>query len=389
MEKVLQDLKDLFAEAKTKSEFHFIMTLINYRGMGDTYETSNLYEWFDAIEDYTDMYRGMTGKQKTRIGCLLYATFFEGSEYYNILGSLCLNAMGYQGSSYLYWKTPKYGRLLGTEEKIDSILERLVDCKKDHIVKFYQDNHFAQIRNSFFHSAYSLVNNSYILHDTENIVTNGHSFGSFDVNSFLYPKIDNVIAFFQTFKGLYLSSWNSYTKDKVVQGFFGKPTDITILGSNKGLNGWFVKGTTSFFGQPADTWVKYDVNYSMWTAMNLEMLMPRVEDIEVDQRLSRFEAKPDNNTKDSEFMNLIDKVAQRRNPPEVIRMINLFTKFANARFKKWKEEPNQLKKPSLKKYAIEYLQMIVDLVDKLKAAVDISEVKAAIEQLEKDDKNKA
>ena len=47
MEDTLQDLTSLFEEAKNKSEFEFVLTLINYRGMGTQKLTSNLYEWFD------------------------------------------------------------------------------------------------------------------------------------------------------------------------------------------------------------------------------------------------------------------------------------------------------------------------------------------------------
>ena len=68
MDEVLQDSKELICRSQSKDEFHFVMTLINYRGMGDTYETSNLYEWFEAIEDYKITYHGMTWKTKNKSG---------------------------------------------------------------------------------------------------------------------------------------------------------------------------------------------------------------------------------------------------------------------------------------------------------------------------------
>jgi len=43
MEETLKDLSTLFDEAKQKSEFDFVLTLINYRGMGTHKLTSNLY----------------------------------------------------------------------------------------------------------------------------------------------------------------------------------------------------------------------------------------------------------------------------------------------------------------------------------------------------------
>ncbi len=87
MEHALKELTELFDEAKAQAEFEFIMTLINYRGMGST-DVTNLYEWFDAIEFYKRLYASHSGKDKTRMAALLYATFFENSDFYNIIGSL-------------------------------------------------------------------------------------------------------------------------------------------------------------------------------------------------------------------------------------------------------------------------------------------------------------
>ena len=107
MDNVINDLKSLFEEAKKKNEFDFVLTLINYRGMGTHKLMTNLYEWFDAIGFYNNLYHVYTGKEKTRIAALIYSTFFENSDFYNIIGSLCKVKTGYKGSSYLFWKTKK------------------------------------------------------------------------------------------------------------------------------------------------------------------------------------------------------------------------------------------------------------------------------------------
>ena len=172
----------------------------------------------------------------------------------------------------------------------------------------------------------------------------------------------------------------------MIKGFFGKPTDITILGSEEGLKGWGVKNTTSFFGQSADTWVRYDENYRMWTAMNLQILMPNVEEVEIGQRLSRYEGKDDIHKRDNEFMNLIEEITKRQRPPEILRIINLLIKFGNIRFDRWDAETNHFRKPSLLKDAVRYLKMIVELVDKLKVPVDISQVRESIKKLDEAEK---
>ena len=105
MKDVLHELTDLFEEAKHTNEFEFVLTLINFRGMGNG--VTNLYEWFDALEFYKRLYIGHSDKEMVRIGCLLYSTFFESSDFYNVLGSLCRIKMRMRGSSYLFYKTEK------------------------------------------------------------------------------------------------------------------------------------------------------------------------------------------------------------------------------------------------------------------------------------------
>jgi len=73
-----------------------------------------------------------------------------------------------------------------------------------------------------------LSDEEYILHDTD-------SGGSFNVKKLFYPKVENVIAFFDTFKKLYLSSFANYKQDKVVNGYFPNPCEIIILGSEDGV----------------------------------------------------------------------------------------------------------------------------------------------------------
>src|SRR5919202_5184399 len=134
MEDILDELKLLFKEAKQKSEFEFVLTLINYRGMGTHKLTTNLHEWFEAIDFYKGLYNTHTDKEKTRMGALLYSTFFENSDFYNIIGSLCKVKLGYRGSSYLFWKTRKYERVLGIVEKQEFLLELLFDAHKHSII---------------------------------------------------------------------------------------------------------------------------------------------------------------------------------------------------------------------------------------------------------------
>lgn len=377
MEDVLKELSSLFEESKQKNEFEFILTLINYKSIGAMDSTSNLHEWFDAIEFYKTLYNELDGKKKTRIGCLLYSTFFENSDFYNIIGSLCNIIMGYRGSSFLYWKTKKLERLLGTGEKIELVSEKLADCGKNSILSFFEDNHFQSIRNSFFHSAYSLSGNTYILHDTEPLIIHGIERSSFEVNEFLYPKIENIIRFFEAFKRLYTDSFFSYKDEKVIKGYFPFLTDVYIHGTETGLRGFTVKNTAQFFGKWVDSMILYDENYEMWVARNVDMGHVDIEKIEIDEQITRYEKKDNIHKADAEFFNMVDKIAQRNLADEVPRVINLLIKFGDKKYDEWKNEPNIFRKANLPKSVLPYYQK----ADKINKHLNPKPIKDKIKEL--------
>ncbi|WP_259068593.1 hypothetical protein HDF24_06795 [Mucilaginibacter sp. X4EP1] len=378
MKNILNDLSTLFDEAKQRVEFEFVMTLINYRGMGKE-DVTNLYEWFDAIEMYKKFYLEFSGKEKTRIGTLLYSTFFENSDFYNIIGSLCKVKLGYKGSSYLYYKTKKYERLLGTGEKIELILELLADCKKEHIIQFFQENHFKEIRNTFFHSAYSLIDDEYILQDSEAIIIDRIGLYSFNVNTFLYPKINNIIAFFDEFKRLYNGAFLSYQEDKEVFALFPGPTTATIFGSVKGIKGVEIKNTASFYGVMAHSGIYYDDNYDMWMAKNIRFDFPQKETIEIGDELSRYESKENISRSNAEFQNLIDRIKERNRPEEIERATAILLKYGSARDQQMAEEQNQHKKKSLYPGILYYYKLALEIGN---AYIKVDELTKRIKELE-------
>lgn len=377
MKKSIAELKSLYEEARNRVEFEFVLTLINYRGIGKE-DVTNLYEWFDAIDFYKRLYQSLEGKEKTRIGTLLYSTFFENSDFYNILGSLCKISLGYKGSSYLYYKTRKMDRLLATGEKIDLISELLNDSGKVEILKFFSENHFKQIRNTFFHSAYSLWETNYILQDTEAIVIDGVGKFGFDVNTFLYLKIDNVIAFFDCFKTLYFESFQLYKEDKEVFALFPGPTMATILGSENGLKGVEVKNTAQFYGQWVNSGIYYDEAWGMWVARNIQMPFENKETIDLDDQLKRYETKADikNN---SELWQLVDTVVDRRRTNELDRAIRILVKFGRAKYDFMKAQENVHYQRALVKQVIPFYQRAVDIAT---PEYDMSQVIARIKELQ-------
>ncbi len=379
MQETISEIDSLFEEAKESIEFEFVQTLINYRGMGTKELSTNLHEWFDAIEFYKGLFNSKSGKEKTRIGTLLYSTFFENSDFYNILGSLCKIKLGYKGSSYLFWKTRKYERLLGIGEKKDFLLELLEDAEKQNIISFFIENHFKEIRNTFFHSAYSLSDEDYILHDSEPIFINRVGQSHFNVNEFLYPKIENVIQFFDAFKQSYLNSFASYKADKEVDALFPDPCKATILGSKDGLKGFRIKNSVQFYGKWHDSGVWYDEKYDMWAGHNIRMNFENVETIEIRDSLTRYEKKEDIKRSDLEFENLVDKILERNKPDEIYRATHLLVKFGDVRLKKMVAEKNGFKQRNFPKIILPFYRKAVEIGSKI---MDMKKVKENIKTLE-------
>lgn len=379
MDKVFNELRLLFEEAKQRNEFEFVLTLINYRGIGRE-DVTNLYEWFDAIEFYKSLYYQFSGKEKTRMGALIYSTFFENNDFYNILGSLCNISLGFKGSSYLFYKTKKQDRLLGTGEKISFILELLSDCNKETIITFFFENHIRQIRDTFFHSAYSLWDNNYILFDTDPVLVEGSGHMAFDVTTFLYPKVENIIQFFDAFKNHYLNGFACYKEDKIVKGFFPNLIEATIIGSGNGLKGFEIKNTATFYGVPVNSGIYYDETYGMWVGRNITIDFPNLETVEIQNRLARYEGKDDIKKTDSEFQNLVDKVADRKIAQEIDRAVVLLIKFGNVRYEKMKDETNDYRKKSFPRIILPYYKRAIEINVRL----NMAGVKEKIKELEQE-----
>jgi hypothetical protein len=379
MDNTLYELKALFEEAKQKNEFEFIQTLINYTSMGAKELSTNLHEWFDAIEFYKELYNSKTEKEKIRIGTLLYSTFFENSDFYNIMGSLCKIKLGYKGSSYLFWKTRKYERLLGIGEKKDFLLELLEDAEKQNMISFFIENHFKEIRNTFFHSAYSLSDEDYTLHDSEPIFINGVGQSNFNVKEFLFPKIDNVIQFFDAFKQCYFNSFASYKSDKEVDALFPNPCKATILSSKDGLKGFRIKNSVQFYGKWHDSGVWYDEKYHMWAGHNIQINFENVETIEIQDSLTRYEKKDDIKRSDLEFENLVDKIIERNNPEEIYKATHLLVAFGDVRLKKMVAEKNGFKQRNFPKIILPFYRQAVEIGSKI---MDMKKVKENIKTLE-------
>ena len=360
MDEIMEELRKLFKEAKDKSEFDFVLTLLNYRGIGTIELTSNLYEWFESIEFYKILYNTYSNKEKSRIALLIYSMFFENSDFYNIIGSLCKVKLGYKGSSYLFWKT-KNNRLLGVSEKQEILIEILLDTNKNKLVGFFKNKFIKGIRNAFFHSAYSISQEDYIIHDSDPLIIDGFKINSININSFLFPLVDDVLIFFEEFKYLYISYFESYTENKIVKGKFPKTSDIIILGSAEGLLGFKIKNAVQFYGECHDSGIWYNKALDTYEGHNIQFIGPDIETIEINEKFHRYENKTDINYSNTEFFNFIEKIVDRNKSTELKRAIILLIKFGDAKYSKMQLESNPNKKAAFSNYILPFYQLAIDI----------------------------
>lgn len=347
---MLNTISDLFNQAKAKDEFNFICTLINYKGMGSKYFTSNLLEWFQAIDYYETLYSEENNLQnKVRIGLLIYSTFFESTDLYNIVGNLCRNILGFKGSSYLYWKHKNADRWLGTAEKVSLINGILVDVKADKISTFFIDNHIKQLRNSFFHSSYAIEDDMYYLKDSDTVFIDGIGKSEFSISEFILPKVDNVIDFFKSFKDAYKFHYESYTADKIIEGFFPDKTNITVLGSHYGLRGFVADGS----------YIKLDDDF--WTAMNIRFDKPSEERRFIIDEIKRLIDKHSIKTNDGSLQYLYEVVTERNVEDEMTSLSIVFRRFGDMKYNEADAETNHFKQIDLQKRALSFYQKMLNL----------------------------
>ncbi|MBL7724752.1 MAG: hypothetical protein JNK27_11415 [Chitinophagaceae bacterium] len=379
MDSTLTEIEKLFLDARTTNEFEFVQTLINNYGMAENQTNTNLFEWFNAIEQYKILYSQLSSVEKARIGLLLYSTFFESSDLYRILGNLSYNKLNLRGSPILYWKTKKGDRLLGTGEKVSNLTILFEECKLNLLTKFFDETHFQELRNTFFHSAYTFYNEVYFLLDSDPITVNNSRVNQIDINTFLFPAIDRVIQFFDKLKEQYYYHFNSYTEDKNIYGNFPDKKEVIILGSENGLKGFVVKNTAQFYGEWVDSIVSFDTTYKFWFTKNIELNYPRIEDIITDERLTRYEKIDDVRITDEDFNSLTDLIIERGRKNEMERLISLLIKFGDKKYSTMENESNPFKKKGFVKIILHFYQRVISINRHL----NLKYITERISQLEK------
>jgi hypothetical protein len=286
--------------------------------------------------------------------------------------------LGFRASSYLFWKTKKNERLLGIGEKENFLIDLLTDAGKPNIIAFFGDVHYTDIRNAFFHSAYSLKDDDFILHDTVGILIKNVIYRSFSITEFFYPLVDQVILFFDAFKKLYNDSFSSYQQDKEIgPNPLGKSG--IIIGTPDGLGGIRIPNAVQFYGEWVDSGIWFDKRFG-WAGHNIHINLSDTETLEIADQLSRFEGKTHVVKNDIAFNNLLDVIKERNRDDELARAIQVLINYGNFKQGKMEKEENPHKKKSLPKGIIPFFEKAIELA---KGKWDLSGLKIRIDSLDK------
>ena len=363
-----ESIKSLFNKAKEKDEFEFICTLINYKGLGSKYSNSNLYEWFDAIPFYEGLYNAADKpEEKTRLGLLIYSTFFESSDLYNILGSLSRISLGFRSSPYLYFKKGNFERWYGTGEKISMIEEVLIDSGFSDIQEFFINNHHKSLRNAFFHSSYSFEDGFLLLQDVEPVYIDSVGSMMFSPEEFLFPKIASVLLFYTTFKMEFLNHFTSYKTNKKIKGRFPETIDIEIFGSPDGLRGF--KAGNSYI-QLRDS--------GFWEGMNVRFNFPSEIDRYVNEEIQRLSKKDSIHTNDGALERLYEVIQERNKPSEKENLAKIYLRFAAIMKDKGLKEKNDFKQRDIYKSSVFFFDKIYSLHPDLSINHDLGLLKYVV-----------
>jgi hypothetical protein len=337
------ELKRLFQTAQTIDEFEFINVLIGYNGMGDQRVLTHLYESRAFIDDIKSLIQNSSNKHtKTRLGLLLYCHIFEMNELYNILGNLLRVSMG-QGWKYIPDLYNRYNQTeLSPTEKINRLKNLAEQCKFDELISEIEKLYNNRIRNAFFHSSYSLIEDDFCIVKGEGINIGKTTSNIGNIDGYLLPKINATIDFIDNLFSIIDDSKLQYTGNKIIQGRFPDPQPIVILGDpEKGLIGFhcLLGGAMikvgNFYGQENFVY-----------AMNLLIHHDTEEIAELKQQLLPYEDKQ--TPVGSEFDKVVEDVLKTNDPDLIRSLAVIYYNWANNTVQAAKDKSGKEKEFLLK-----------------------------------------
>lgn len=287
-QELLEELNRLFHTAKKFEEAEFIQVLIGFNGIGDQRAITHLYESREFIKDIKSLIEGSQNKHcKTRLLLLLYCHIFEMDELYNIIGNLLRISIG-QGNRYIPDLYNKHNEENLTPTEKFSLLESLANQSRfEELINGIKRLYNNKIRNSFFHSSYSLIEDDFCIVKGEGIRVGNTFHNIISIDNFLIPLILSSINFIERFFQLIDESKLQYKSNKLIQARFSTLQNIMVLGDP-------IKGLFGFQSVKGRWWVKITNKYgteNFIEAMNLSNYTAPKDISELSDRLATYDNK--------------------------------------------------------------------------------------------------
>ena len=249
-EHITNELRRLFEFTRKSDEFEFINVLIGFSGMGDQRALTHLYESREYIKDMVTRYQTETNiSSRTRLGLHIYCHIFEMDELYNIIGNM-LRISSNQKLRYIPNLYSRSEVLLTPTDKIDRINDIAPQSHFEYLIELIQELYRNNLRNSFLHSAYSLLNNDYHIVKGKGVKAGNHEYRTLKIKEYILPLVDNSIEFIESFFSIIDEHKLSYRANKVIEARMPETQPVMVLGDpNTGLIGF-----QTFVG----SWVKFN-----------------------------------------------------------------------------------------------------------------------------------
>lgn len=233
------ELERLFEFSKNTDEFEFVCVLIGFNGMGDQRALTHLYESRSYVNDMVARYKVEQHiHSKTRIGLHIYCHIFEMDELYNMLGNL-LRISSNQGFRYLADLYNRNDSILTPTDKLDQIRDISMHSHFEKLVDLIKEIYKNNLRNSFFHSAYSLLGEDYHIIKGKAVKINNQEYQTLNIVEYVFPLIDQAIDFIHFFFNLIDKYKLSYRSNILVEARMPNKQMVIILGDPKtGLVGF-------------------------------------------------------------------------------------------------------------------------------------------------------
>ncbi|MFD0837226.1 hypothetical protein ACFQ0I_15715 [Mariniflexile aquimaris] len=236
----IRETERLFETAKTKDEFEYVCALINFNGMGDPRAFSHIHESRDLFFQMVELIEKSDNKhEQIRLLLLLYCHIFEMDEFYNIIGNMLRISLGERYGVMLY-NSPTLTTELKPANKLDKLKSLAKKAGFELLIDTIKNLYSSPLRNSFFHSSYSLSGDDYYIVSGKELKINGMSKRVVSLRDYILPLTQSTVNIAGHFFNLLRSSRLDYKENKIVIGRLEpKGVKIEIMGHpERGLSGF-------------------------------------------------------------------------------------------------------------------------------------------------------